>query len=117
VEPPNSTTLRLSHLPDRIAATWCAAASLADTMRHATPSRGIVRVIAASTAEHAAASIGQAAATACCTVIPERLPAPLWSSVATPTPNALLTSRVQAAFDPWGILNPGLGRHAAAPDV
>ena len=109
VEPPGSTVLRLSHLPDRIGETW-RAASMPDAWRHATPSRGIVRVLLPPAAD--AGAIARAAAGRC-TLIAERAPAPLWTGELAPMPNEELAARVRAAFDPAGILNAGL----AAPDA
>ena len=109
-EPPASTVFRLSHLPDRIADTWQLAGHSHAVWRHATPSRGIVRVIV-SNADDVAAMIARAAAGRC-TLIAERAPAAFWATGPTPAPNATLASRIRAAFDPAGILNPGL-----APDA
>ena len=109
-EPPGSTVLRLSQLPDRIGDTWQIAGHARPVWRHASPSRGIVRVIIHS-ADGAAAAIARAAAGRC-TLIPERAPEAFWTDGPTPVPNATLASRVRAAFDPAGILNPGL-----APDA
>lgn len=108
-EPPASTVLRLSHRPDRIADTWRAAAGIPSAYRHATPSRGIVRVIVYGDDDIAAAT---ARAAARCTLIAERAPAAVWLAGPTPVPNAPLSARIRAAFDPAGILNPGL-----APDA
>jgi FAD/FMN-containing dehydrogenase len=108
-EPPASTVLRLSHRPDRIADTWRAAAGIPSTYRHATPSRGIVRVIVNGDDDIAAAT---ARAAARCTLIAERAPAAVWLAGHTPLPNAPRSARIRAAFDPAGILNPGL-----APDA
>ena len=119
IEPPAGATLRLSQLPDRLADTWRGAATTTTTpltYRHATPSRGIVRIVAAPGAEHTLAAIARAAA-ARCTIIPERFPASLWASVAAPTPNATLAARVRAAFDPRGVLNPALAPQPVANNV
>lgn len=114
-EPPGSTVFRLSQLPDRIADTWQLADHAPGVWRHATPSRGIVRVIVTNAdANDAAATIARAAAGRC-TLIAERAPAAFWASAATPMPNAALASRVRAAFDPAGILNPGLAPDAPRP--
>jgi len=112
IEPPGSTTLRLSHLPDRIADTWRLAQPPEHqrplVLRHATPSRGIVRVIADPGAEDAVTSLALAAATNC-TLIPERAPATLWSAAAQRMPNATLAARLRRTFDPAAVLNPAGG--------
>lgn len=111
-EPPRSTVFRLSHLPDRIADTWQLAAQGTTIRRHATPSRGIVRVmIDRENAVDVAGTIARAAA-GHCTIIAERAAPTFWSTGPTPAANATLSSRIRAAFDPAGILNPGL-----APDA
>jgi glycolate oxidase FAD binding subunit len=108
-EPAGSTVLRLSHLPDRIGDTWQLAEHPRPGWRHASPGRGIVRVI--MNADDDAGAIARAAAGRC-TLIAERAPEAFWATGPTPVPNATLASRVRAAFDPAGILNPGL-----APDA
>jgi len=50
-----------------------------------------------------------------CTLIAERAPAALWAAGPTPMPNASLAARIRAAFDPAGILNPGLAPDSAPP--
>ena len=112
IEPPGSTVLRLSHLSDRIADTWrLAGAGPTHAWRHATPSRGIVRVILPGAGDPM--PIARAAAGRC-TVIAERAPAPFWAA-APPPPNAPLAARIRAAFDHVGILNPGLAPLAPPP--
>ena len=103
---------RLSHLPDRIADTWQLAAQGTTIRRHATPSRGIVRVMIDRENAVDVAGTNARAAAGHCTIIAERA-APTFSSTGpTPAANATLSSRIRAAFDPAGILNPGL-----APDA
>jgi len=112
-EPPGSTVLRLSHLPDRIADTWQIAGRLPSAWRHATPSRGIVRVIMKDSGD-TVATVARAA-DGRCTLIAERAPAAFWLAGPTPMPNAPLAARIRAAFDPAGILNPGLAPDSAPP--
>lgn len=114
IEPPGAAVARVSDLPARLADCWRLAGEVggaAPIRRHASVGRGVVRVIAAAgdapavaALIHAARAGGDAGGP---TVIAERLPrtagpAP-WS-----VPNAALARRVKQAFDPAGVLNPGL---------
>ncbi len=87
---------RLSNLPSEIARTWSEASSVEGARIHASPARGIVRVLAASL--HDASFVS--------TTIPERLPARLWPLF--PARTGELLSRVKTSFDPSNVLNPGI---------
>jgi len=87
---------RLSNLPSEIAATWNEAVSVADAKVHASPMRGIVRVLAPGLRNTSFTS----------TRIAERLPAGLWPLF--PAQTAELQSRMKSSFDPSNVLNPGI---------
>jgi glycolate oxidase FAD binding subunit len=116
-EPRTAAVARLSARPTALAA-LCAelfapAAAAFGVLAHATVSRGVVRFILPGDTgfgfPDAARPAGDAPPP---TVVVERLPAKLWPTlgprVAPPRTRDPLSRRVRAAFDPHGILNPGV---------
>lgn len=113
-EPEHAMVMRISMPPSRMADCWMAArdATRVDdgappALVHGTLERGVVRCIVPAPAPE----VVDRAITACAalpgTVIFERLPGAAWPRV----PDALrgaLAPRVRQAFDPDGILNPGI---------
>lgn len=98
--------VRYSDLPSRVGETWAAAAGIAGARVHASPARGIVRVMLPAGHDDAARIC---AAPAGATMIAERLPADLWPSAASGAPApGTLAQGVKAAFDPRNVLNPGI---------
>ncbi|HEX8716307.1 MAG TPA: FAD-binding oxidoreductase [Gemmatimonadaceae bacterium] len=113
-EPEHAMVMRISMPPSRMVDCWTAAcdATRVDgdappALVHGTPERGVVRcIVPAPSPEVVDRAIARCAALPA-TVIFERLPAAAWARV----PDALrgpLAPRVRQAFDPDGILNPGI---------
>lgn len=92
----SSVVIRLSNLPSEIARTWTEAMAVGGAHVHASPMRGIVRVLASSLRDSEFSS----------TRIAERLPAGLWPVF--PSRPSELSSRVKSSFDPSNVLNPGI---------
>ena len=107
----NPMVVRLSCLPQRVAETWNEARSVLETIpgavMHATPSLGIIRCILSGDSESSAIQ-RLATLTAHPTVIFERLPAGLWESLSPSVVADRISRRMKNAFDPLGILNPGI---------
>ena len=103
--------MRLSCLPQRVAETWNAARAIADqvtgAVMHATPSLGIIRCVLP--AETPLSLIGRLAVPGSnATVIFERLPHDAWQQLSPSVAGDKISQRVKNAFDPHGILNPGI---------
>ena len=110
-EPAGAIVFRLSRRPSEIGATWAEANQIvngiAGALLHATPARGVVRCIVPNTAENVARLV-TALTAAGSKRIGERMPDRLWAS-ALPTPVTTgIPARLKAAFDPRGVLNPGI---------
>lgn len=113
-EPSRAIVFRASTLPANAAALFARLATLAETLggyAHATVSRGVVRCVIPGTEAHSALrdirqSLEAIGATA--TIIGERMPVELWSTVSRPLDSLALAARIRASFDPRGIMNPGL---------
>ncbi|AHG90061.1 FAD linked oxidase domain-containing protein [Gemmatirosa kalamazoonensis] len=114
VEPAVATVVRVSARPSRLAA-LCAqlfspAAGAFGVLAHASVERGIARLILPGDAGFGLPrfDVGDAAPA----VVVERLPASLWAEhgahLAPPREPDRLTLGVRRAFDPHGILNPGI---------
>lgn len=113
-EPPTASVVRVSARPSRLAA-LCAqlfspAAAAFGLLAHATVGRGVVRFILPGDAGFGLPrfDLGDARPT----VIVERLPAAAWQEhgdhLAPPRAHDRLALGVRRAFDPHGILNPGI---------
>jgi glycolate oxidase FAD binding subunit len=116
VEPRAAAVLRLSARPTALAA-LCAepfspAAGAFALLAHASVSRGVVRAILPGDTGFGLPRPGGSGDGAAPTVVVERLPAALWPTLgARLAPGGArdpLSRRVRAAFDPAGILNPGI---------
>jgi glycolate oxidase FAD binding subunit len=124
-EPAGAIVVRHSDLPARFAHTWTRAARYAaaepGTLAHATVGRGIVRcMIPREAASHLPAHAVSAGAGSHPLVrlfgtgsetpgrIFERLPADLWPLLAPFAASDRLSRGVRRAYDPHGILNPGI---------
>jgi glycolate oxidase FAD binding subunit len=109
-EPAGAWTWRMSDLPSRIAGTWAHAAEIVSAtgvgMMHASVGRGIVRCFCEP--DGAAEADAFAASAFRGTTIFERLPAAVWPTLATPMATDAISCRIRAAFDPNGMLNPGI---------
>ncbi len=110
-EPPDAAVLRLSGPPARIADTWARATRLLDAVPralvHASIDRGVVRCIVPDP-DPVALGSGILQQPVAGTLVPERLPATLWGSIGARTGRDRLSRGVRRAFDPHGILNPGI---------
>jgi len=109
-EPARSVTFRLSRLPSEFAATWSEASRLVarwpGASCHGDPGRGVVRcVLPPSVGEENVRPIIDVPSSG--TRIFEQLPPSLWPLV-TPAVREPLELRIKAAFDPHGVLNPGI---------
>ncbi len=110
-EPTDAIVFRLSRHPSEIGTTWDEAVRLVDgapgALLHATPARGIVRCILPSS-EPTMARIGSAlAAPPQSKRVGERMPERLWSAFPNRA-NSEIGGRLKQAFDPRGLLNPGI---------
>ena len=103
--------MRLSCLPQRVAETWNEARAIADEMTgalmHATPSLGIIRcVLPGDTPLSLIDRLARLGSNP--TVIFERLPHDAWHQLSPSVAGDRISQRVKKAFDPHGILNPGI---------
>jgi hypothetical protein len=109
VEPTGAIVFRLSQLPSQVGLVWDAALSIArsrpGTLVHATPARGIVRCIVPSASPELPDAFRAITSVKC---IGERLTADLWQQCAPANAAGEIPSRVKQAFDPYGVLNPGI---------
>ncbi len=111
-EPPGSAVARLSALPSRLPHTWAiasrAASSLPETLLHASVARGVVRCILPAAASGGLLDWWAAVRPFGGTIVLERWPAHLWPPDAPNPMHHRLARGVKRAFDPFGILNPGI---------
>lgn len=99
MEPAGAPVWRCSTIPTGFAQLWASlATSLPDVMAHATPSRGVIRVIGGDPSQ----------LTMPATVIAERLPAAGWEAFGPGRVHDRLSAGIKQTFDPAGILNPGI---------
>lgn len=111
VEPKDATVFRISGLPAQLAERWeRARALLSDVegaLMHASVGRGTVRCIFSG--KPSAALIAQLSAPhPGDTVIFETLPQSLWSVLAPTAIGDRVSADIRRAFDPAGVLNPGI---------
>jgi glycolate oxidase FAD binding subunit len=106
-----SATWRWSQLPSLFGDTWCAAekmaATIAGTVIHGSPARGVVRVIVPASRTHDAAQLARAVEFHG-TVAVERLPPEAWELVTSRAASDPLSQSIRRKFDPRGILNAGI---------
>lgn len=112
LEPPDASVVRFSALPARLAETWRAALAVAAAVDgasvHASVERGVVRCILPTRDTGVVlAALARADGTTLRRVY-ERLPAALWSALAPSAVGDRLSRGIARAFDPRGILNPGI---------
>ena len=107
----DTAVVRLSRLPSRFAETWQDALALVKAYGghcHGDPGRGVVRCVLSLTDDRATGALRQwLEAPFAGTRIYERLPRELWTSVPV-AGHARLSRDIKRAFDPAGVLNPGL---------
>jgi len=101
---------RLSRRPSEIGATWVEANRIVDgidgALLHASPARGVVRCIVP--ASDNPARLGAALAAGESKRIGERMPEQLWNAAFPSRAATGIPMRLRAAFDPRGVLNPGI---------
>jgi glycolate oxidase FAD binding subunit len=113
-EPADAIVFRASSLPSRIGELWTQVVTFAERSggyAHATLARGVVRCVlpAASDDENMArVRTGMSEVMAAATVVGERMPASLWNMLARPRATDPLAEGIHRAFDPDGIMNPGI---------
>ena len=112
---PGTAVIRLATRPSRLALLWDRVTTVLDRVggeAHGTPRRGVVRCIipvGASGDEEFARLRGIIGALRTdASMVAERLPAPLWSSLVPAVASDDLSRRIRAAFDPDHIMNPGI---------
>lgn len=110
-DPAGSLSFRASTLPASGAELWRRIADLAERaggMARATVGRGVVRCVMPMTADAPVSDLAALFADTNVTWVAERLDARLWSSLAARRAPDALSERVRRAFDPDGVLNPGI---------
>jgi glycolate oxidase FAD binding subunit len=109
-EPRDAFVFRLSRRPAEIGSVWTEAMTIADTcpgtLVHARPLRGVVRCVVPANAS-AVEALRQLPASGLATRIGERLNPDLWRASFPAAPREM-DRQVKAAFDPDGVLNPGI---------
>jgi glycolate oxidase FAD binding subunit len=113
-DPPGATTIRVSRAPSAMAHVWGAANEAAKHIPgafvHASVERGIARVVAPpSSSTEAIVTLARLVSSLSNigAMIVERAPAPLWTEIPDGASDHL-SAGVRRAFDPAGILNPGI---------
>jgi glycolate oxidase FAD binding subunit len=104
-----AATVRFSATPSRLAGLWNSVTSQGDAEAYAsaTPRLGIVRC--SLPADRVASLVSRVKSEMPdCTVIFEKLPAPLWQALSPTVISDRLSTDIRRAFDPHGILNPGI---------
>ena len=104
-----SIVLRLSSLPERLGELWTGLSQVtaeAGALMHATPGLGIVRCILPPNTN--AELLRTLASANGITVIYERLPAGMWNELSPSVVSDRISRGIMSAFDPHGILNPGI---------
>jgi glycolate oxidase FAD binding subunit len=115
-EPANAAVVRVSARRSALSTLWRivrdAAGDWSGAYAHATVDRGIVRCVLPDAEPRRTSAQAARLAAAPCTAIWERMPAESWHSL-PPAADDPLSRRARAAFDPSGILNPGIFGGAA----
>jgi glycolate oxidase FAD binding subunit len=109
----DTIVFRASALPARLGALWARASSLAERaggFAHATAARGVVRCVIprASPLSPVALDAELVALAQDVTFVGERMEERHWLSLHRPRVSDALASSVRRAFDPDGVLNPGI---------
>ena len=103
-----AVVFRLSQLPSEMGELWDASRAVSRaypaTLIHATPARGIVRFIVPNGSVASADVFPASNAKR----IGERLTIDLWHQCSPTTAAGAIPSRIKKAFDPRGVLNPGI---------
>jgi len=111
-DPAGAAAVRCSALPSDFAATWDEASYVAARVPGAhlcgAPVRGVVRVLLPGDEGALRPALTARRASATCHRVYERLPAALWPKLAPSAVSDRLSRGVRLAFDPHGILNPGI---------
>lgn len=111
-EPPDADmVVRIANLPSRFLQSWTSACELARSLGtthvHGSPGRGVVRCVVARASPD---DLSRACASGALggTRVFERLPATLWPMLAPGPTRDRISRGVRLAFDPHGVLNPGI---------
>ncbi len=107
-EPADAMVFRVSTLPSQLPALWSRAVTFSESAggwAHATAARGVVRCVVPSN-RLTVAALGELARDV--TVVGERLSPALWAHVARARSSDALLAGVKRAFDPDGVMNPGI---------
>lgn len=111
-ETSTASAWRWSRLPSAFGETWGAADRatrvLDGTLIHGNPARGVVRVVTEPSAGVNPAELTRIARTFAGTVVLETLPHDAWRHVGTGGAHDPVSREIRRAFDPGGILNPGI---------
>jgi hypothetical protein len=112
-EPASASVVRLSGQAGRLADTWAAATRLVSSagggFAHASALRAVARVVLPNdTGSLPPAPVEALRAPTREVRIFERLPAPLWATLARSAVAHRLAAGVRSAFDPERLLNPGI---------
>lgn len=111
-EKPGSIVFRLSRHPSEMGATWEEASrvvqGISGALLHATPSRGVVRSIVPQIGENVARLATALATSMQSKRIGERMPDQLWATTFPARSMTGIGGRLKQAFDPRGVLNPGI---------
>jgi glycolate oxidase FAD binding subunit len=112
-EPGDAFVFRVSALPSQLPALWTRTSSFAEGasgFAHAMVSRGVVRCVVPASSSVTVDELRTqlVALGSSFTIVGERLPASAWPVVSRSRTSDPLRASVKRAFDPDGILNPGL---------
>ena len=113
-EPSGAIVFRASTLPASVGSLFASMVVLAEShggFAHATVARGVVRCVIPKADDERVINDVQrslAAIGATATIVGERMPAALWSSVSRQSDSRSLAERVRSSFDPDRIMNPGV---------
>jgi glycolate oxidase FAD binding subunit len=111
-EPPGAIVFRLSRHPSEIGTTWEEASRIVEgisgALLHATLARGVVRCIVPNASENVARLAIALANPVQSKRIGERLPEQLWAAAFPSRAMVGIGGRLKQAFDPRGVLNPGI---------
>ena len=114
VEPPGAIVFRLSRHPSEIGTTWEEAGrivqGISGALLHATTIRGVVRAIVPNLGENVARLTTMLAGPPPTQSkrIGERMPEQLWAAAFPSRSMTGIGGRLKQAFDPRGVLNPGI---------
>jgi hypothetical protein len=110
-EPPDAAVLRVSGLPTRFAELWNdLEGHLGRTLlvRQGSPLRGVVRCVLQDVAPSALTNAVRGVRDSGWQVVLEQVPAQVWGLEAEDPVRGRISTSLRRAFDPGGVLNPGI---------